>query len=121
MATTKAAVKQIPQDEVVSLEHEILRLVDRKRRIDQQIAETEARIHALESDYLAETRPYGNIFTGLDGYLTTSTGRPVAGGSSAGGVASEVTIIPGVLERPFSSGNSAAFVESPRRVTARRK
>lgn len=68
-------------EQLVDLEKDIQRLIERKRRIDQHIVDLEARIYAVETDYLRETAQFGCILNGLEGYLgTTST---TSGGSTS--------------------------------------
>lgn len=89
--------------DVLDLEKEILRLVDRKRRVDHQLNEIETKIHTLETDYLAETRTYGNIFYGLDGYL------------------GQQQINRSTIDRPFSLHTSEVASVSPKRLARIRR
>lgn len=90
-------------EDVLDLEKEILRLVDRKRRVDHQLGEIETKIHALETDYLAETKIYGNIFCGLEGYL------------------GQQQINRNAIDRPFSLHNGEFANLSPKRLARTRR
>ena len=56
-------------EQLIDLEREIQRLLERKRRADLNIIDLEARIHAVETSFLRETAYFGTIMNGLDGYL----------------------------------------------------
>lgn len=56
-------------EQLIDLEREIQRLLERKRRTDLHIIDLEARIHAVETSFLRETAYFGAIMNGLDGYL----------------------------------------------------
>ncbi|PJF16510.1 hypothetical protein PSACC_03697 [Paramicrosporidium saccamoebae] len=60
-------------EELVDLEKEIQRLIDRKRRTDLHIIDLEARIHAVETEYFRETSLFGSLLNGLEGYLGASS------------------------------------------------
>lgn len=56
-------------EELLDLEREIQRLVERKRKTDLHIIDLEARIYAVETEYFKETAGFGSLLQGLDGYL----------------------------------------------------
>lgn len=43
----------------------------RKRELRKELLQIEKQIYDLETAYLEETRDFGNILTGWDGYLST--------------------------------------------------
>ena len=71
-------------EELVDLEKEIQRLIERKRRTDLHIIDLEARIHAVETSLLRETAHFGAIVNGLEGYLSAVSGVGAASGASSG-------------------------------------
>ncbi|OJA09634.1 hypothetical protein AZE42_01417 [Rhizopogon vesiculosus] len=56
------------------VKEELVRMIQKKRAADRQLAQTEVLIHTLESAYLAETATTGNIIHGFDGYLKPTQG-----------------------------------------------
>lgn len=60
-------------EQLLDLEKEIQRLIDRKRKTDLHIIDLEARIHAVETEYCKETSVFGSIINGLEGYLGANT------------------------------------------------
>jgi len=60
-------------EQLIDLEREIQRLLERKRRTDLHIIDLEARIHAVETSFLKETAYFGAVMNGLDGYLTAAS------------------------------------------------
>lgn len=84
-------------EELLGIEKEIQRLLERKRRADLHLIDLEARIYALESEYLRETHTFGSLIQGLEGYLGTVNvvgRRPVTATGAAG-------------ERVFSGGSAS--------------
>ena len=70
MQVAEAPLVTVPTTEqLVDLEREVQRLIERKRRTDLHIIHLEARIHAVETSFLKETAHFGAIMTGLEGYL----------------------------------------------------
>ncbi|KAG1822806.1 NuA4-domain-containing protein [Suillus subaureus] len=53
---------------------ELVKMIQKKRAADRQLAQTEVLIHTLETSYLAETSTTGNIIHGFDGYLKPTQG-----------------------------------------------
>lgn len=76
-------------EELIDLEKEIQRLVERKRRTDLHIIDLEARIHAVETSFLRETAHFGAVMNGLEGYLSAVSGTGALGGISNGRKARE--------------------------------
>lgn len=60
-------------EQLLDLEKEIQRLIEKKRRTDLHIIDLEARIHAVEGDYFRETALFGSLVNGLEGYLATNS------------------------------------------------
>ena len=63
-------------EQLVDLEREIQRLIEKKRRTDLHIIDLEARIHAVETEYFRETAMFGSLLGGLEGYLGATSGTP---------------------------------------------
>lgn len=63
-------------EELLDLEKEIQRLVEKKRKTDLHIIDLEARIYAVETEYFKETSAFGSLLNGLEGYL--GAGGPAA-------------------------------------------
>ncbi|KAG1885116.1 histone acetyltransferase subunit NuA4-domain-containing protein [Suillus subluteus] len=53
---------------------ELVKMIQKKRAADRQLAQTEVLIHTLETSYLTETSTTGNIIHGFDGYLKPTQG-----------------------------------------------
>lgn len=90
-------------EQLVDLEKEIQRLVERKRWTDLHIIDLEARIHAVETEYLRETAQFGSIATGLEGYLDAGASTAQTPSSARRGAAREVRD----CDRLFSSTSSS--------------
>lgn len=60
-------------EQLVDLEREIQRLIERKRKTDLHIIDLEARIHAVETEYFRETSIFGSIVNSLEGYLGSAS------------------------------------------------
>ncbi len=71
-------------EQLMDLEREIHRLVERKRRTDLHIVDLEARIHAAETGFLRETAHFGPIINGLDSYLSAVGGMGTDATRNAG-------------------------------------
>lgn len=65
-----------------SLRTNLRATLDKKRRIDAELAELEDRIHKAEGAYLEETSSSGNIVRGFDGWVK---GVAIAVGGRNGG------------------------------------
>lgn len=104
------------QDRIIST---IKDLLNRKRLVDFQISEIEARICKLESEYQSETKAYGNIYSGLSGYIGTSNHKVNVDKHSQGASSDKVS------EHPFScsflssqSGSTQSATHSlPKRIS----
>lgn len=66
-----AAVPSTAQ-QMMDVEREINRLIDRKRQTDLHIINLEARIYAIETEYLRDAGHLGSIFSaaGMEGYIS---------------------------------------------------
>lgn len=91
-------------EELLDLEKEIHRLLEKKRRTDLHIIDLEARIHALETEYLRETSTFGPLFSGLEGYLGA---QPGGGAGSSGSGSRKATREIKESDRLFSSTSSS--------------
>lgn len=61
-------------EDLVDLERELNRLIARKTAAEASLVTLEGRLYDLETEYLTETAPFGNLIHGLEGYLGLSVG-----------------------------------------------
>lgn len=92
-------------EELLDLEKEIHRLLEKKRRTDLHIIDLEARIYALETEYLRETFTFGPLLNGLEGYLGAHSGG--GGGGSSGSGSRKAAREVKESDRLFSSTSSS--------------
>lgn len=59
-------------EDLLSIEEEIKRLIEKKREADLHLIDIEARIFASEELYNKETKQFGSIINGLEGYMGIS-------------------------------------------------
>lgn len=94
-------------EDLVDLERELNRLIARKTAAEASLVTLEGRLYDLETEYLTETAPFGNLIHGLEGYLGLST--------TTGGGSGNTTTTPGNNRRSaFASGaaNIASMASS---------
>ena len=77
------STSRIPStEEILNIEKDIQSLIERKRRVDMNLIDMEARIYMLEGEHLKQTSShFGSIVQGLEGYLGGITGTGASGGS----------------------------------------
>ena len=64
-------------DELVDLERELQSLISRKIQADTKLVTLENRLYDLETEYLTETQPFGNLIHGVEGYLGLTPSVPL--------------------------------------------
>lgn len=80
---TGLSIPRPSAEDLVDLERELHRLINRKTLADAQIMTLETRLYDLETEYLTETAAFGNLIHGLEGYLGLPMSGPATANSSS--------------------------------------
>ena len=73
-------------EDLVDLERELQKLISRKIQADTNLIKIETKLYDLETEYLTETQPFGNLIHGVEGYLGLPTSAPANNSSLRRGV-----------------------------------
>lgn len=72
-------------EDLVDLDRELQKLISRKIQADTNLVKIETRLFDLETEYLNETQPFGNLILGLEGYLGLPSTTPANNAFRRGG------------------------------------